>query len=449
MQTVMSAAGDGKIASIGMPFDPASQYPWMVDRTWPDGERGPTAASTPSSRLQTRKPARAEPGPRLVDLLLAVTTSVALGVVAAAGGAGQGGAQPGAYLFAAGFGAVMLVRSRGPRTVLIVTVLGVFAYYALGYPPIGIALPAVAALFSAAEAGRTRWAVVTGLVLLGVSAYFRIRQEDLSAAYLFSYDVLTNVALIAAAIALGVTVRTRREVRAHQQHLAALTAVEAAHTAGERIQAERLRIAQDLHDAIGHSMSVIALHNHVAAEALVQHDELAVGRAIAAIGSTTSASMRELRRTVRLLRSAGSSDESVDAAPGLAGIASLVRSAREANIDVTTNLDVAGADLPAAIQSVAYRIVQESLTNVIRHSGARAATVRGRVEDDRLVVEISDDGQGCSTDAGPLIDPPPIAGHGLIGMRERAALLGGRFAAGNRLDSGFVVRADLPTRLDP
>lgn len=420
-----------------------------MEHTRPDSESGPTAASTLSSQLRTGNPVRVEQGPRLVDLLIAVTTAVALGVVAAAGGAGQGGAKPGAYLFAAGFGAVMLVRSRGPRTVLTGTVLGVFVYYALGYPPIGIALPAVAALFSAAEAGRTRWAIISGLVLLGVSAFFRNRQEDLSAAYLFSYDVLTNVALIAAAIALGVTVRMRREVRAQQLHLTALMAAEAAHIAGQRIQAERSRIARDLHDAIGHSMSVIALHNHVAAEALLRHDEPAVGRAIAAIGSTTSASMRDLRHTVRLLRSARLSDESVETAPGLAGIASLVRSAREANIEVTTTLDVAGAELPVAIQSVAYRVVQESLTNVIRHSGARSATVCGRVEDDRLVVEISDDGHGCGSAAGPLVDPHQIAGHGLIGMRERVALLGGRLAAGNGPDSGFVVRADLPARFDP
>ena len=207
--------------------------------------------------------------PRLVDALLALGITLAVGVVAAAEVPDAGPVRPTAYLFAVGFGALMFLRRRAPRTVLVLTVLGVFGYYALGYRPIGIALPAVAALYSAADMDRTRWAIGSGVVLLGVSAFFRIRQEDLSAAYLFSYDLVTNVALIAAAIALGITVRLRRDAHRQQQRLGDLMAAESAMRAAERLQAERMRIARDLHDAVGHSLSVVAVQSNVAAEALV------------------------------------------------------------------------------------------------------------------------------------------------------------------------------------
>jgi signal transduction histidine kinase len=207
---------------------------------------------------------------RLMDTLLAAVMTLAVGVVIAADLEGTGRDVPPAYLFAAGFGALMVARRRAPRAVLLLTVLGIFAYYALQFPPIGIALPAVGALYSAAEAGRTGWAGGTGLVLVLVAAYFRI-EEGLPTAYLVSYDVLTNVALVAAAIALGVSVRLRREARIHQERLRAVAAAEQAREAEHRVQAERMRIARDLHDVVGHTMSVIAVHGNVAAEA-IGHD---------------------------------------------------------------------------------------------------------------------------------------------------------------------------------
>src|SRR5699024_11598947 len=161
----------------------------------------------------------------------------------------------------------MVWRRQAPRVVLALTVLGIFAYYALDYPPIGIALPAVAALYSCAEQRHTLAAAVGGSVLTAVSAFFRVR-EGLPTTYLASYEVITNVALIAAAIALGVSVRLRREARQQAEQIADLTAEAAVQQVRTRAQVERVQLARDLHDVIGHTLSVVSVHAHVAEEAI-------------------------------------------------------------------------------------------------------------------------------------------------------------------------------------
>ncbi len=377
-----------------------------------------------------------EAHPRLVDALLAVGMALAVSVVIAADLEGTGQAQPAAYLFALCFGLLMLARRRFPRTVLAVTILGIFAYYALGYPPIGISLPAVAAAYSAAEANRTRWAAGAGAVLIAVSAYFRIK-EGQPTAYLVSYELITNIALIAAAIALGVTVRMRRESRAQQERLNLLTAAQHAREAEQRIHDERIRMARDLHDVIGHTMSVISVHSNVAAEA-IGNDDGAATRAIEQIRTATSETMKELRSTVKLLRSPESGNGRT--AVGLDGVEQLFGSARETGLEVDASVTVAPDELSGTIDAAAYRIVQESLTNVIRHAHASSVRVTAGVEDGVLRLEIADDGSGSEAAAS--------SGHGLIGMRERATQLGGYLSA-EKTPAGFVVRAQLPAKLEP
>ena len=373
---------------------------------------------------------------RLLDIVLALATTLAVALVIAADLEGTGRDQPPAYLFAVGFGALMLLRRRLPVLVLALTILGIFTYYALEFPPIGIALPAVAALYSAAEVGRTVWAVGSGAVLVGVAAYFRI-VEGLPTAYLLSYELLTNVALVAAAVALGVSVRMRREARRHQAQLRAIYAAEQAREAERRVQSERVRIARDLHDVVGHTMSVIAVHNNVAAEALGR-DEETVRRALDQIRQATSATMNELRATVKILRSPGTDVER--GAVGIAGLSRLVDSAREAGVEVDLQVDVPD-NLDGAIDATVYRVVQESLTNVIRHSGADRARVVANVHDGRLEVVVSDEGRGRPG------SPASESGTGLAGMRERVSMLGGDFHAGAKQTGGFEVRAVLPVRL--
>jgi signal transduction histidine kinase len=373
----------------------------------------------------------------LTDPLLATALTVVVASTIAADLEGTGAAGPAAYLFAVGFGVAVLAGRRAPRTVLVGTVLGIFTYYVLGLPPIGIALPAVAALYRAAERDRTGWAVGAGLVLVAVAAYFRVT-EGLPTAYLASYELLTNVALVAASIGLGVSVRARRETRGHQERLRELVRAEQAGEAERRLQAERVRIAQDLHDTVGHTMSVIAVHSNVAAEAIGRDDD-AARRAVEQIGAATSAQLRELRATVKVLRSPAADAER--AALGLSGLGGLAAGAREAGVVVHLDVDVPDGSLDGPIEAAAYRVVQESLTNVIRHSGATHARVAAGVRDDTLVLVVVDDGPGTCWGA------PGGSGQGLVGMRERVTLLGGQLTAGRRPGGGFVVHAELPARL--
>jgi signal transduction histidine kinase len=374
---------------------------------------------------------------RVVDVLLAVATTLGVAVVIAADLEGTGRAAPPAYLFALGFGVLVLARRRAPRLVLVLTVLGIFGYYALQFPPIGIALPAVAALYSTAEVGRTWWAVGGGLVLVTVAAYARV-EEGLPTAYLFSYELLTNIALVATAIALGVSVRLRAVARFHQDRLGEIRAAEQAREAEHRVQVERMRIARDLHDVVGHTMSVVVVHANVAAEAIGRDDE-AARHAVDQIREATSGTMRELRATVKVLRSPGGDVDR--GAVGLSGLAALADRAREAGVEVDLDLDVPEGHLDSAIDAAGYRIVQESLTNVIRHSGAHRASVSARIRDGQLEIVVADDGRGSMATGADR------AGTGLLGMRERTALLGGQLSSGDGVDGGFVVRAQLPVRL--
>jgi signal transduction histidine kinase len=394
--------------------------------------------------LRTVKPTVWQADPRTVDALLAAGMALAVAVVIAADLEGTGRASLPAYLFAAGFGALLLVRRRYPRAVLVLTVLGIFGYYALGFPPIGIALPAVGAMYSAAEQGRTRDA-------MAVSAYFRI-SEGQPQSYLFSYELVTNIALIAAAIALGVAVRMQRETRLQQERLDALAAAERARHAEGLVHAERMRMARDLHDVIGHTMSVISLHSNVAAEA-IGHDDGAASRAVEQIRAAASETMKELRSTVRLLRT--QHQEDVRSTVGLEGVGRLAEAARETGLDVNLAITVAPGELSTTIDAAAYRIIQESLTNVLRHSGASAVRIDAAVDGGILTLEVTDNGDpnaGRRAGAGASAGEPPMEvsnGHGIVGMRERATALGGYLSTTGPSPGGFSVRAQLPARLDP
>ncbi|WP_277207250.1 sensor histidine kinase [Isoptericola croceus] len=404
------------------------------------------------------------PAPWVADVLLALSMTLVIALVVATDAAGTDGAGEatghgaGAYLFAAGFGALVLLRRRAPVVMVVATVLAVFAYYALGFAPIGMALPAVGALYAAAELDRTRWAVGSGAVLIVVATFFRVTDDDPSAT-LTVYDLVTNVALVAAAVALGVAVRLTRGARKHTEAVRALTAAEQARAADQRLQAERMRIARDLHDVVGHNLSVVALHTGVASEAVGRNDDGA-RTALRHVREATSATLHELRATVKVLRrplhpdgAAGSAQdrdepgthhrETLPAATGPAGLAALVEPARASGLTVSTRVEVPTGSIDATVDAAAYRIVQESLTNVLRHSGARAALVRLAVTDGRLRIMVTDDGRGAGGAPGAW-----PAGAGIDGMRERAYLLGGTLRAHDAPDGGFTVVADLPARLD-
>ncbi|MEZ5088775.1 MAG: histidine kinase dimerization/phosphoacceptor domain-containing protein [Micropruina sp.] len=191
---------------------------------------------------------------------------------------------------------------------LVLSVLGVFGYYILDYPPIGVAVPVVAALYSVAEAGLIAWSVAASLVVFGVSMFFRIRDGGEALGFLIGYESVSNIALFAAAIALGYGVRARRIRAAQQAEIVRLTEAQLAREAELRLQIERERISRELHDTVGHTMSVISLQTGVAAEA-IGHDDRAAGEALDRIRTASGQSLRDLRSMLRLLRSADESGE--------------------------------------------------------------------------------------------------------------------------------------------
>lgn len=366
--------------------------------------------------------------PWMYTLLVVAGQVIGLSLIIAIGSYDAGYAGLGAYGFACGFGALLLLRRRFPLAVLVVTVLDICAYYILDYPPIGMAVPAVAALYATSVRGRAPAALATGFVLLAVSLYFRIQDHESSA--VLAYDVLTNAALVGCAVALGLNVRGRRRLREQQRTIVDLERARQQERMARNLQAERIRIARDLHDSVGHALSVISVHAHVAREA---SDQQTAGRALDGIIDATGSSLRDLRTTLSLLRGPGDGDGRTPLT--LDGIDQVLQAAREVGLDVRASVTADTAQVPPSVAAAAFRVVQEAVTNVLRHAGATTLTVEVTADEDTLHVRVADDGRGAPETATP--------GRGIAGMRERVKALGGTFSAGDA-DGGFAVTADLP-----
>jgi signal transduction histidine kinase len=206
--------------------------------------------------------------------------------------------------------------------------------------------------------------------------------------------------------------------------------------AREAVVAERARIARELHDAIAHDVSLIVVQ--AGAERLALDGAAgSTTEVLQTIERTGRGALTEMRRLVGMLRS--SEDASLAPQPSLADLPRLVLQVREAGLPVELEVEGERRELPLGIELSAYRIVQEALTNALKHAGDARATVRVSYSPDQLELVVIDDGVG---------GPARVAGggHGLAGMRERVALYGGRLDAGRRAERGFAVRVVLPIR---
>lgn len=380
----------------------------------------------------------------VLTLLAAAAQAIAVALVVAIGSAGTAGPGVGAYLFALGFGALLLLRSQAPVTILVLTVLGTFAYYVADYPPIGMAIPVCGALYSAAERGRVVVASGAGGVLLAVALYFRVQDGESST--VLAYDVITNAALIGCAIALGLSMRSRRLLREEQQRALRLERQAHQEQAARAVEEQRLQLARDVHDSIGHALSLVSVQARVAQQTIDTDREAAV-RALESVVSATGTSLIDLRRTLATLRS--DRDDTEHAPVTLAGIERTAQAARDAGLEVELTLDVGGATVPGPTASAAFRIVQESVTNVLRHAAARRVRIQVRVVGEELHLEVADDGQGVEPVAGRDSageEPARIGagGRGLTGMRDRAVLVGGSLHTTSTGRPGFTVSAVLP-----
>ncbi|MDQ1484665.1 MAG: hypothetical protein QOJ62_358 [Actinomycetota bacterium] len=240
------------------------------------------------------------------------------------------------------------------------------------------------------------------------------------------------------AIIVAVVMLLVRRIVGDRERRAQIAERERDVAAREAVVEERARIARELHDVIAHHVSMIVVQ--AGAERRVLGDTNASTREVLqTVEQIGRSALTEMRRLLGMLR--GDANEPLTPQPGLADLAMLVGQLREAGLHVELQVDGESRALPVGVELSAYRIVQEALTNALKHAGDAHATVRVRYGIDSLELEVADDG---ARPGAVRTGSRNLRGHGLVGMRERVALYGGRFDAGHNSAGGFVVRAKLP-----
>jgi signal transduction histidine kinase len=365
-----------------------------------------------------------------------LATALVLSVVSVPMGRGA----PGGVL-ALGYGLVLLhtlplaARRRFPGAVLALCVASGLAFAALFMPPFFLGPAMLVAVYSVAAYGR-RWVPLAGLVVaeLGLAAVW------FTPAMLERSTFLLFMGTLAVAWVLGHIVGDRQVYAAQLEERTAELERAREELARRAVVEERLRLARELHDVVAHSMSVIAVQSGVGAHVAASRPE-EVGKALAAIEATSRAALEELRRLLGVLRQDSEPQASLTPVPGLADLDSLLAEVGKAGLAVRLRVEGTPLQLPPGVDLSAYRIVQEALTNVVKHAGPARAQVVVGYRDKEVTVEVTNDGRSTAALAS---DRRAGTGHGLIGMRERVAAFGGDLEVGPGLDGGFRVAARLP-----
>ncbi|WP_229070504.1 histidine kinase [Actinoplanes sp. DH11] len=340
--------------------------------------------------------------------------------------AGSGPDPLGLVLLAAG-GLALVALRRAPVAVLIVTGACAVGWQAARFDVFAVAY--LVAVYGAVRAGHRRATVLTSVVVLAaLPAAAIVSGLPVREAFTEARGVL-GLAWLLAAGAAGEALR-QAERRADE---AERTREEIAlRRAGE----ERLHIARELHDSLTHQISVIKIQAEAAVHLATKRGE-PVPDALLAIRDAGREASRDLRATLEALRDDGG------AVPhGLDQVPDLVRRARTTGLDTSLTIEGEATGVPVAVDRTAYRIVQESLTNITRHAGPATASVRIEYRPEAVVVRVDDDGTATPQSTA-------VPGVGLIGMRERVTALGGRLRAGARDGGGFTVHAELPVARTP
>jgi signal transduction histidine kinase len=354
--------------------------------------------------------------PGLPDVALAVAGAV---VLAVDGIIRRHGSLPVAdYLLALVACAPLAWRSAAPLAVLLAMFAGLIACLAVFEPYDSAIVLVMIPLYTVAVLGGRRRSIAVGagtaVVLVAIIAAVESHESMVQQAGL-------RLLLAFGALIVGDTVRSRRALAAANRERAAAEVV-----------GERLRIARELHDTLAHALVAINIRAGVAAHLADAEDQPA---ALTEIKDLSADALRDLRSTLSLLRQEG---EVAPTGPALdlSEVPRLVERARAAGIDAVAEVRVNGTPIPSPVGQAGLRIVQESLTNVLRHADASTATVRVSVISNTLDIEVVDDGHGGDLDA--------TYGHGVRGMAERATALGGHVAAGPTANGGWRVHAQLP-----
>jgi signal transduction histidine kinase len=236
----------------------------------------------------------------------------------------------------------------------------------------------------------------------------------------------------------GAALRARRDALFEKVKEAEQRAAIETERHARAVAEERLRIAQELHDVVAHSMSVIAVQAGVGAHVLETNPSEA-RHALENIATASRSTLNEMRRLLGVLRNEDGDTAEHAPAPRLEDLPALVSRVEASGVAVELAVQTPPHELPPGVSLSAYRIVQEALTNVLRHAGAARARVDVRHEDGSLAIEVSDDGRGLAAMAAS-----DRSGHGIVGMQERVACYGGTLHTGPRPGGGFVVRARIP-----
>ena len=343
-----------------------------------------------------------------------------------------------AYLLTAAICLPLAARRTAPVLVLVLTSAAYLVYLSRGHLP-GLHLwGPVLALYSVAATTTSRTSLaavaVAGPVLYAGAAALRIPPVG---------AVVQTVVICGVAVVLG---GLSRQLARRNRQLAETTEElrrEHEHRLERAMVQERLRIARELHDVIAHHMSVISMQAGLA-EYVFDSDPATARAAVGTVGDVSRETLDDMRRVLNLLRlpasAAPAGDVEFTAAPGLDQLPELAERIRALGVDVELSAAGPFGDLPSALQLTVYRVVQEALTNVVNHAGVCRTTVFVRREPDRIFARVEND----SPAIGPA-RPHGSSGYGLLGMRERANLYGGRLTAGPGPDGGFAVELVLPT----
>jgi signal transduction histidine kinase len=333
-------------------------------------------------------------------------------------------------------------RRRRPLAVSLVTGLATAAYGLAPYPDLAtpVALGGVVGMYSVAAWGGRRAAVVSGWVAAVVLAIVLILPRT-------DAD-LVDAAFVALGLAgawvLGDRARVQRALAAELAERAARLERERTAEARRAVAEERARIARELHDVVAHHVSMMVVQAE-AGPVAVERDPARAAGAFEAIAATGRQALVEMRRLLGVLRGDGEPAASLAPQPGLAQVPSLVEQVGRAGLEVELVVEGAEAALPPGIDLSAYRIVQEALTNALRHGASERARVLIRYGERDLELRVWDEGRREEGNGSPPHRRPQTApGRGLLGMRERVHLFGGELSAGPAPDGGFTVVARLP-----
>ena len=322
-------------------------------------------------------------------------------------------------------------RRQRPLPALLVSLTAITILAAADYRTNNLPVPVLFLVYGAG-AYATRRSAPIGLVAVNVALgiIYLSDPPDLDGT-----GTLLNMAVFSGGWLAGQVVRARAVAAAARLAEAEERAEVHRQQLGRSVAEERLRLAQELHDVVAHSMSVIAVQAGMGVHVIDRQPDEAK-RALEAISDTSRKTLQEMRRMLGVLRGEDG-ERSHQPAPGLSELPRLVEDVRSAGVPVELTVEGTSEAVPHGIELSVYRIVQEGLTNVIKHAGKARAEVAIRCRPEEVEVEVLDDGRGAAarSDGG---------GHGLVGMRERVAIWGGSLSAGPRSGGGYRVVAHLP-----